>query len=337
MMPSAGACCQPRIFCLRDQTREEPTLQLPNFPPVSAETLNEIGERHGLDAGEITPWKDTGIFNAIYQFGGQHVLRIPRDAPPFVEAIRKESVAVPAALAAGVRTPGLTAFDDSLDLLPVPYAIYERVPGEDLGELDLGPADTPGVWREVGRDLARLHEGVGEDGPVTGLECEPLPDPRPLPEELASAGYFTSEEARWLSGWLDLLAPFALAPIPQRFRHGDLQTTNVMVRPDPPTYLALIDWGACGWGDAAHDFAGIPLRAVPSMLAGYREVAPLPEDETAEARILWRHLQISLYLLGRDPQPGLSWAERPSAMLLEILRFFLGSPGMPWTNLCKKP
>jgi aminoglycoside phosphotransferase (APT) family kinase protein len=312
-------------------------LQLPNFPPVSAETLNEIGERHGLDAGEITPWKDTGIFNAIYQFGGQHVLRIPRDAPPFVEAIRKESVAVPAALAAGVRTPGLTAFDDSLDLLPVPYAIYERVPGEDLGELDLGPADTPGVWREVGRDLARLHEGVGEDGPVTGLECEPLPDPRPLPEELASAGYFTSEEARWLSGWLDLLAPFALAPIPQRFRHGDLQTTNVMVRPDPPTYLALIDWGACGWGDAAHDFAGIPLRAVPSMLAGYREVAPLPEDETAEARILWRHLQISLYLLGRDPQPGLSWAERPSAMLLEILRFFLGSPGMPWTNLCKKP
>jgi aminoglycoside phosphotransferase (APT) family kinase protein len=312
-------------------------LQLPNFPPVSAETLNEIGERHGLDAGEITPWKDTGIFNAIYQFGGQHVLRIPRDAPPFVEAIRKESVAVPAALAAGVRTPGLTAFDDSLDLLPVPYAIYERVPGEDLGELDLGPADTPGVWREVGRDLARLHEGVGKDGPVTGLECEPLPDPRPLPEELASAGYFTSEEARWLSGWLDLLAPFALAPIPQRFRHGDLQTTNVMVRPDPPTYLALIDWGACGWGDAAHDFAGIPLRAVPSMLAGYREVAPLPEDETAEARILWRHLQISLYLLGRDPQPGLSWAERPAAMLLEILRFFLGSPGMPWTNLCKKP
>jgi aminoglycoside phosphotransferase (APT) family kinase protein len=312
-------------------------LQLPNFPPVSAETLNEIGERHGLDAGEITPWKDTGIFNAIYQFGGQHVLRIPRDAPPFVEAIRKESVAVPAALVAGVRTPGLTAFDDSLDLLPVPYAIYERVPGEDLGELDLGPADTPGVWREVGRDLARLHEGVGKDGPVTGLECEPLPDPRPLPEELASAGYFTSEEARWLSGWLDLLAPFALAPIPQRFRHGDLQTTNVMVRPDPPTYLALIDWGACGWGDAAHDFAGIPLRAVPSMLAGYREVAPLPEDETAEARILWRHLQISLYLLGRDPQPGLSWAERPAALILEMLRFFLGSPGMPWTNLCKKP
>ena len=113
--------------------------------------------------------------------------------------------------------------------------------------------------------------------------------------------------------------------------------TNVMVRPDLPTYLALIDWGACGWGDAAHDFAGIPLRAVPFMLEGYREVAPLPEDETAEARILWRHLQISLYLLGRPPQPGLSWAERPAAMLLEIMRFFLGSPGRPWTDLYLGP
>ena len=110
-----------------------------------------------------------------------------------------------------------------------------------------------------------------------------------------------------------------------------------MVRPDPPTYLALIDWGACGWGDAAHDFAGIPLRAVPFMLEGYREVAPLPEDETAEARILWRHLQIALYLLGRPPQPGLSWAERPAAMLLEIMRFFLGSPGRPWADLYRAP
>ena len=312
-------------------------MQLPNFPPVSAETLKAIGERHGLEAGDITPWKDTGIFNAIYLFGGEHVLRIPRDAPPFVAAIRKESAAVPAALAAGVRTPRLTAFDDSLELLPVPYAIYERVPGEALGELDLGPADTPGVWREVGRDLARLHEGVGEDEAVAGFECESLPDPRSMPDELASTGYFTSEEARWLSGWLDLLAPFALAPLPQRFRHGDLQTTNVMVSPDTPTYLALIDWGACGWGDAAHDFAGIPLRAAPFMLTGYREVAPLPEDDTAEARILWRHLQIALFLLGRDPQPGLSWAERPAAMLVEILRFFLGSPGKPWTNLYRKP
>ena len=64
-----------------------------------------------------------------------------------------------------------------------------------------------------------------------------------------------------------------------------------------------------GWKDVE-----ARLSQVPFMLEGYREVAPLPEDETAEARILWRHLQIALYLLGRLPQPGLSWAERPAAM-----------------------
>jgi Ser/Thr protein kinase RdoA (MazF antagonist) len=245
-----------------------------------------IGERHNLRAGEISPSKEAGIFNAIYLVGSEHVLRVPRESPPFVAAIREESVAVPVARAAGVRTLSLVVFDDSLDLLPVPYAIYERVHGETLGMLDLGPEDTQRVWQEVGRDLARLHEVVDEYGPVASLECEPLPDPRPMPDGLASAGYFTSEEA---------------------------------------------------WADATHDFAGKPFRAVPFMLEGYREVAPLPDDETAEARILWRQLQIALYLLGRPPQPGLSWAERPAAMLLEIMRFFLGSPGRPWMDLYRAP
>jgi aminoglycoside phosphotransferase (APT) family kinase protein len=148
-------------------------LQLPDFPPMPAESLEAITERHNLRAEEISPLKEVGIFNAIYLVGSEYVLRVPRDAPPFVAAIRKEFVAVPAALAAGVRTPVLIAFDGSLELLPVPYAIYERVHGDTLGVLDLGPEDTPRVWHEVGRDLAKLHEGVGEYGPVADLECEP--------------------------------------------------------------------------------------------------------------------------------------------------------------------
>jgi aminoglycoside phosphotransferase (APT) family kinase protein len=307
-------------------------VKLPKMPPVSDETLRAIVERHGLEARRFSRLPEAGIFNAIYLLGDDYVLRVPREHPAFVAAARKEAVAVPLARQAGVRTPPIIAFDDSLELLPVPYTIYERVRGETLGLLDLEPTDTPEVWRELGRDLARLHWGVSEDGPAAGLEPEPLPDPRPMPAELASTGYFTSMEARWLSAWLDRLAPAALAPVERRFRHGDIQTTNVMVRPGSLDYLALIDWGACGWGDAVEDFAGVPLRAVPSMLAGYRELAPLPGDDTAEARILWRHLQISLYLLSRPPQPGLSWAERPQAMFIEIMRFLLDPPEERWRD-----
>jgi hypothetical protein len=159
------------------------------------------------------------------------------------------------------------AFDDARDLLPVPYLVYERVRGETLGGLDLDPERAPDVWRELGRDLARLYVGVAAEGPVAALRTEPLDDPRPWVEELVTAGQFTVIEARWLTRWLDRLAPLAIAPVPDRFLHGDVQATNVMVQPGSLSYLALIDWGAAGWGDPAQDIAAFPLRAVPMVLA----------------------------------------------------------------------
>ena len=130
-------------------------------------------------------------------------------------------------------------------------------------------------------------------------------------------------KARWLGRWLEEIPPVALTSVPERLLHGDVQATNVMVRPALLEYQALIDWGGSGWGDPAHDLAGFPFRAVPWVLAGYREVAP-DEDETMEARIPWRHLQLALFNLQRPAQPGRSWAERPAGMLLEFLRFFSG-------------
>jgi hypothetical protein len=106
-----------------------------------------------------------------------------------------------------------------------------------------------------------------------------------------------------------------------------------MVTPDPLRYVAVIDWGSAGWGDAAEDFAGVPLRAVPFMLQGHRYLTALDHDDSAEARILWRHLQLGLFALPRGAVPGRSWAERPLAMLFEILRFFLADPDERWADL----
>ena len=126
-----------------------------------------------------------------------------------------------------------------------------------------------------------------------------VPDPRPLPAELAR-GPATSRPPRR-----------SLPPPPRRFLHGDSQATNVMVAfgaatGGTPEYLAVPDWGGCGWGDPAWDFAGVPLRVVPAMLEGYGTVAPFDGGEDVEARVLWRHLRLSLYPMRRGPQPGRS-------------------------------
>ncbi len=240
------------------------SFSLPDFPEVSPEMLRSIARRHGLDAHDFSILPETGVFNAIYLLGEDVVLRVPRNHPAFVAAARKEAIAVPAARSAGVRTPRMLAFDASFDLLPVPYSVYERVHGETLGLLDRDPAGTPGVWRELGRDLALLHTRVGKDGPVADLELEEMPDPRPWPAELAADGYFSATEARWLTRWLERLAPPALGPILRRFLHGDSQATNVMVREGILEYVAVIDWGGVGWGTPRGTSPGCRSGPCPS-------------------------------------------------------------------------
>src|SRR5262249_24192828 len=201
----------------------------PPFVDLSDAVLDAIVTRHGLGPATWSPLPEVGIFNAIYALGHEYVLRVPRNHPHFIATARKEAIAVPAARAAGVRTPMIVVFDDSRELLPVRYTIYERIHGATLGLLDREPGETPDAWRALGRDLARLHAGVAEEGPIANIETEAIPDPRSWPAALAEQGYFTSMEARWLAGWLDRLALSALAPAPRRFVNNDVQATNVMV------------------------------------------------------------------------------------------------------------
>lgn len=307
---------------------------LPHHVDVTAATLRAIASRYGLDGVRPRRLPERGIFNAIFQLNRRVILRVPRHHPRFVEASRHEAIAVPAARRAGVRTPALLAFDDSLDLVPVPFSLYERVPGQPLEALGLEPDEAAPVWRELGRDLALAHLGVPVDDLARQLGAGNVaPDPRELIERRASDGWFAGYEVRWLGAWLDRLAMAALQPTLPRFLHGDSQGTNVMVRSRSLGYRAVIDWGSACLGDMALDFAGVPLRAVPFMLEGHREVAPLDADDTAEARIVWRHLQLALWALPKGAVPGRSWAERPMAMLLEVLRFFADPPNGRWRDV----
>src|SRR5919199_1380157 len=141
-------------------------ITLPDHSPVSAAALRAIAERHGLtdiDAAidaEPVPLTQTGMINTVYALGRDYVLRVPRNHPGHVAQLLRERAAVPAARAAGVRTPALIAFDDSGEILPVPYAIYERVAG------------TP--FELLGHDV-RVAPPSGERWAATWGGCTPRP------------------------------------------------------------------------------------------------------------------------------------------------------------------
>ncbi|MFC8825092.1 phosphotransferase family protein [Streptomyces sp. NPDC057137] len=293
----------------------------------------------------------SGVANRAWSLGRDLVLRVPR-TEAFVADLVKEAAVIPVARGAGVRTPALVTFDDSRDDADVPYMVLERAPGADLAEVE-GPAE--GVFREVGRELARLHRvtpaGVGE---LTGVPVEYDPDvgaPRRLVEGLLADGMLDADAARWLGGWFDRLAERIPGPASSVLVHGDIAPQNLLVNPGPDspalTLTGIVDWGDAMWADPAVEFAKTPLWGIPAMLDGYREGGAAADDDGPggpngpggsyawEARVLRYHLTWALARL-KNPTPVAGerhWTAPPAARLLGILRFFASSPPEPWPAL----
>src|SRR5581483_5488122 len=132
------AAMRPRTWTRRSHA----PMNLPEVTEVTTEALHAMAKRHGLGVSTFSMLLTVGIFNTIYLLGEHLVLRVPRNHPKAFACLRKEAVAVPAARRAGVRTLDLVVFDDTQELLPAPYAVFERVRGETLGLLYREPRDS---------------------------------------------------------------------------------------------------------------------------------------------------------------------------------------------------
>ena len=309
-------------------------MKLPDAVPVSPDALRAIAARHGVDDEPVLV-PSIGIINTTYA-AGPIVIRIPRDHAAHIDQARAEAAALPFAAGAGVRVPRLLDIDESLAHVPVPYLVLERLTGVDLETREPLTTGSVGVWWEVGRELARLH---GADPSPSALTepSEDLGDPRALAELRAREGWISPLDAAWIGEWLERLAPAAAEAGASRVVHGDLQRSNVFVDRSAGEYVALLDWGCARRDDPATDFLPVPLEVVPHLLAGHRELAPVEGDDTVEARILWGRLQMALAILPRGAVPGRSWAERPLAWLLDLLRFFADPPSPEWRALRPPP
>jgi len=162
---------------------------LPPAVPVTRSHLDAIASRHGVEADRLEPLASPGIINTVYRLGQELVLRVPRDHEGHIAQAYREACAIPAAVACGVRTPRLVVFDDSREILPVPFLIVERVEGADAESLGVERPPPSDTWASVGADLARLHRFA------------PPALPPPEPWMLSRHGPRELVEARAREGW----------------------------------------------------------------------------------------------------------------------------------------
>lgn len=270
---------------------------------LDPELIDAMFARHGASA----PWEplpSTGLANRVFATRDV-VLRVATDHPDGVVDARTESVAAPVALAAGILTPRLIAFDDTRTLVDRPFSLWERVHGVTLGATSLPPRQMANVWRGVGRELGRLHVRVRECADPDGYLDEPRRDQDvdAALKRLVDANKLDVETARRVERVAEELRRHIGDGIETRFIHDDIHSMNVMCSADGDL-LAIIDWGDAGWGDPTLDFAAMPFDAMRFALEGYKTEAP--------------------GLLGALPEPRLAWNK-----LLHALDDLWDSPGTP--------
>jgi aminoglycoside phosphotransferase (APT) family kinase protein len=273
--------------------------------------------RYGI-AGPWAAMPATGVANRVYATRDV-VLRVATDHPEAVSDARTESVAAPVAHAAGIRTPRLIAFDDSRTLVDRPFSLWERVHGETLGLLGWGPGQRSDVWRQVGRQLFRLHDRVRACADPNGYLDTPgrERDLHPLLNRLADARRLDAATVDQIARLIDALAPHVVGGEVVRFIHNDVHDRNVLCSPGGEL-LAIIDWGDAGWGDPTLDFAAIPLAAIPYAREGYESEGPGALGAFPEARFIWDKLQAAMDAACDD---------RGHSIPLEAFRRFLRSNG----------
>jgi aminoglycoside phosphotransferase (APT) family kinase protein len=264
---------------------------------VQASTLDRIARRNGLHPPSTWPEPWTGATSRVWPCG-KVVIKIALESPEAERAVMIDAAMNPVARSTGVRIPALLAVDDRCDILPLPYAIYERVPeASSLDVLRGYPQREAHAWEEAGRNLALVHQ-VAYETPLPfdlrEFRQHPGVDPRTWAEELACNGRIDAEDSVWLMTLLDMLAPHAQMDVPLTLCHGDANASNVLFSSEDRSTIWLIDWSGAGWLDPVWDAAAIPLDVVPALMRGHREIAPFPHDETADARVLWCQLQTRL-------------------------------------------
>ena len=261
--------------------------------PHSLETVEKIKRKHGL-SGDAAPLAFSGDVNEPWSIGDEFILRINRREECDDEAAR-EALVVPLVRAAGIRTPELIACSYEADIVPRPYTIYRRAPGVLLGNLDIDPSTLAHLYREIGRELALLHQ-MEVPKELTNAHAPWGFKPTEQIQKAREAEKFTDEEVQDMHAWMNEISRAMGEPNLESLIHKDIHPWNLMVDPNTFELTSILDWGDSMSGDVASDFASMPLIAVPHMLQGYAEAGEKVDDSLI-AKALYNGLGLAAWEL----------------------------------------
>lgn len=216
--------------------------------------------------------------------------------------------------ALGVTVPAVIAAEAAPIELPLSYMLTNAIRGSSLAH-----AGTDNQARRAARSAGR-ETAVINSVKVAGFGWIQRDGQHPLTAELDSYGDFVSSYLPdnwpgWLDGvfespHLDALESLVEAERSRdvgagRLVHGDLDVTHIYIHDG--RYSGLIDFGEVRGADPYFDLGHFllhngetrPAQLFDSFLAGYGEVAALPDDHREEIRtsaILLGLRQLSLWL-----------------------------------------
>lgn len=303
-----------------------------------ANDVRAVAAHYGVAEKDVVPVPTQGQVNLTVFLGSELVLRIPR-TPRAAEQLLKEAEVITLVRDAGVLTPELINYDSTLQVGSVPYMVLQRVQGETLAEQPPDPAGRRRTLGSLGEILVTLHQ-VRRSG-VGPVEAIPAPfsfSPSELLHQLVAEGEIGSSQHEWLVERFALLQPEGPPQTDPVLLHRDVIPSNVMVDREGQV-TALLDWGCAEWGSPARDLVGLPIRALPDLLSGYRSaLGDTPSGDPRDVGLglerdaLWYHLYLALARLLKEPSTSedRNWAAPRSATLLDVLEFTSGMGPEPW-------
>ncbi|MDH2445468.1 aminoglycoside phosphotransferase family protein [Amnibacterium sp. CER49] len=254
----------------------------------------------------IEPAATFGTVNAVFRLGDALSVRLPLLEDGVADLDREAAVQPRLAPLLPLAVPAVVRFGDPDDHYPYRWAICSWLPGSPLGP----PADDH-------EDIARAEALAGFVAAMRAVDVTGAPRAgRPPLAELAAdtrAALEASVEldrAAALAAWDRALE----APVwdgRATWIHADLLPGNLLATEG--RLSGVIDWGAAGTGDPAHDL--VPAWAVlgPAGRRAYRERLA-PDDGTwARARGIALHQAAMAIPYYRDTNPGFAAVCRRTA------------------------